>query len=172
MATQTRPAPATPVDRRRARAARAVVAAGAVVAVLTGCAYANPPETSIEYAPSDGTAVRVGDVVVGNLMVLTSGEGEPGTVVGQVSNTGADDVEVTVAVSDDASVTLDVAARGAQQIGPEGDAELTLDAVPVIPGGYLEMTVTTPGEGSVTQRVPVLDGTLPPYDEVVPSAED
>ena len=58
----------------------------AVVAVtVAGCS--SPLTTTKDYAPSDGVRVVLGSSFSGaNLLIITAGEGEPGVLVGGLTN--------------------------------------------------------------------------------------
>ena len=61
-----------------------------------------------------------------------------------------------------------VPARGTVTLGTRQEEQVRVPDVPVPPGAVLQLTVGTDRGGSVTAPVPVLDGTLPPYDPLVP----
>ena len=135
-----------------------------VALVLGGCSATNPITTQYSYAPSDGVLVQVGDgVSVDNLMVLTEGEGQPGHVLGAVVNRSTQDVRVSLQVGDGgASIPVRVPAGGEVNFAHE---KVTTPSVGVAPGGTLPATVSADDTGSVSVEIPVLDGTIPPYDE-------
>lgn len=155
----------TPLPTRRTGA---VAAALAATALLAGCSATNPITTSFEYDPSDGVSERLGDVRVGNLMVLTAEEGSAGTVLGFVSNAGDEATSVVLAVGEEQSAAIDVPAGGTVLLGPDGDESVDLDAVAAPPGSKVDVTVTSDVAGAATFEVPVLDGTLPEYADLVP----
>lgn len=151
---------------------RAVVVplALALAAGLTACSATNPITTTTNYAASDGVRVDLDDVRLGNLMVLASAEGAPGVVVGQVTNDGDQAVRVTLAVEGAVSDPVAVEARGTTLLTPDGGTEVLLEAVPAAPGAYVDLRVAVDGGGGTTASVPVLDGTLPEYADLVPDA--
>jgi hypothetical protein len=153
----------TPVRRTGSLAA-----ALAATALLAGCSATNPITTSFDYDPSDGVGERLGDVRVGNILVLTSEEGAAGTVIGFVANSGRTDASVALAVGGEQSVEIDVPAGQTVRLGPEGDETVELAAVPGAPGSKVEVTVTSDVSGAATFQVPVLDGTFPEYADLVP----
>ncbi|WP_448070852.1 hypothetical protein [Georgenia yuyongxinii] len=150
------------------RSAIAATALGAALA-LAGCSVANPITTQMEYAPSDGVRVEVTDgVVVENLMVLTESEGAEGRVVGAVVNRSGEPAVVTLSLGEGASaVPVRVPAGGTADLLADG---VTVPSVGVPPGAMLPSTVGAEGAGQVSVDVPVLDGTIPPYDEVLDQA--
>ena len=91
-----------------------------------------------------------------------------GTLLGFVANRGAQDASVVLAVGGEQSGSIDVPAGGTVRLGPDGDETVDLSAVPGIPGSKLEVTVTSDVSGAASVEVPVLDGTLPEYADLVP----
>lgn len=154
----------SPLTRRTASVAAALAAS----ALLAGCSATNPITTDFDYDPSDGVSQQLGDMQVGNLIVLTSQEGAPGTVVGFVANRGAQDASVVVAVGGQESDAIDVPAGQTVLLGPEGDQAIDLETVPAMPGSKVELVLTSDVAGGATVEVPVLDGTLPEYADLIP----
>ena len=167
MTTQHRPASLRSSVRTGPRtSALAPAAAVGLGLVLAGCSATNPATTTRDYAASDGVDVTLGDLDLGNLMVLAAEEGAPGTVLGSVTNTGGDSTTVQLGLADDAT-SLEVGAGETVLLGPEQEP-VDLAAVPVAPGALVELTVASEADGTTTVRVPVLDGTLEQYADLVP----
>jgi len=166
----------------------AVVAAGlATSLVVAGCSATNPIQTEDQYDPSDGVSITLGDVRALNLLVVTAGEGEPGVLHGALTNQGDDDASVTVtfqtsgddataaptadpttvAVPAGATVLLS-GADGAQ----DGDRTVAVDitSTPAAPGDVTTIGLTSDLAGSEQLQVPVLDGTLPQYEALLPAS--
>jgi len=166
------------VTRLRPRTAR-TAAAGLVVAAalaLTGCSATNPITTLGAYEASDGTGTTVGDVRVLNMLVVTQAEGAPGALTGALANGSREAQTVTLAVGDEEAVRLRVPASGTLLVGaPDAPAnyataDLEIAAVDVAPGGLTRLTITTGTGGTVELQVPVLDGTHPAYESIVPTS--
>lgn len=176
--------------RRTPSAARRVAGAVAVAAALgasAGCSYINPITTAEPYAASDGFRVSVGDQVRGeNLMVLTSGEGEPGVLLGALINTSDAPTTVTLEIGGDAPERLGEIPLDAKQTvllspeTPERDAVTSsapslgadlpeVGSVPAPPGGLVTLVLKTPEAGAVEVQIPVLDDTLPEYADTLPT---
>jgi hypothetical protein len=149
--------------------------AGAALATA-GCA---PITTQQTYSPSDGVLVAIGEEVrASNLLILTSGEGEPGALVGALTNRTDQPTLVTVTVgAESVDIPVDPGATVLLNApdAPEADRlaveQVTLQSVPAPPGAVADVELSTPSAGSVTVSVPVLDGTLEPYGELVPGGE-
>jgi hypothetical protein len=139
------------------------------VAGLTGCSEFSEQTTTLQYAPADGTQLDLGDNVgVRNAILLSDGNGEPGSLLVTVYNYGRDGATVTFAGNGiDGSFPLDPGQ--VLMIGPEGEEQLRVDSVSERPGELVPLQVSA---GSTTEelKVPVLDGTQPEFEELVPTA--
>lgn len=144
----------------------AAVALGAGAAALSGCSFVNPIQTLEPYAPGDGVRVQVADgVSVENLLVVAEDEGEPGRVLGAVSNDTGEQIHVTMTFADAGeAVSLSV-----DNFVNFTDSELVLQRTPAPPGGTATAEVSVATTGAVTVEVPVLDGTLEHYAEYIPA---
>jgi len=162
------------VQRRPLRPARArAVALGTALAVgasLGGCSMFSEQTTqNVDYSPSDGSQAELGPIGVRNFVLLSQGEGQPATLIGSLFNSSDEDVQVavTVAGGTDAQI-FEVPASGSVTIGPEAEDQLRLDSIDVIPGLLVQVLVTD-GEAQAQLSVPVLDGALPAYADLVPT---
>ena len=140
---------------------------------LSGC---SPITTQMVYSPGDGIRATLGDQVeAANLLLLTSGEGDAGLLVGGFTNLTDDQAELTVTVGGE-SFGLPIGPRETVLLGaPEGVPgptvvveEVRIDSVPAPPGAFTDVTLATMEAGELTVGVPVLDGTLEPYDALIP----
>lgn len=149
------------------KSARLALAAIALAA-LTGCSVTNPIQTQVVYSASDGARIVVGETIEAkNLLVLTSAQGEPGALIGAVTNRGSQDASVTISVQGAGSQELELAPGESHRF--VGEDLVRFDAVDARPGQTLPITVSSGTEGAVSATVPVLDGTLPEYGEVLES---
>ncbi len=154
----------------RTRRAAALVLLAAVA--LTGCSQTNPVITDQEYSAADGVRALLGDVRATNLLVVAAERGGPGVAAGSLTNDGDVDTTVTLSFAGDAHPTdLDVAAGATVLFGTGSGTGETVEigSVDAEPGGLLELTLSSPQDGSTTLRVPVLDGTLPQYAPLLPT---
>ncbi|WP_258724288.1 hypothetical protein [Cellulomonas sp. NS3] len=148
----------------------ATVAVALVGAGLAGCSATNPITTQEPYAPSDGVRVTLGDLTAENLLVLTAGAGEAASLQGALSNDGAETLEVTFALEDGTEVgTVEVSAGDGVLLGGTDGEELLFTSADA-PGATTDVTISTAAGGSETIAVPVLDGTLPEYEDLVPTS--
>jgi hypothetical protein len=156
------------VARSRTSARPVVVGAVALVAaaVLSGCSATNPITTEMAYAASDGVRATLGDLTAENLLLVAEAAETPGALQGALTNRGDDDLEVELELDGDVAL-VPVAAGETVLLGGEDGEEVVLDT-PGEPGSTVEMTLTTDAAGAQTVPVPVLDGTLPEYADLVP----
>jgi hypothetical protein len=149
-----------------------IAAAAAAVLGLAGCSATNPITTAEAYNVVDGVQADLEpDVKAHNLLVVTAEEGAAGVMSGALANQGRETVEVTLQAEGADEVTIEVPARGAVLLGADGGEQVELDSVEAAPGSLLPVTLSTPQGGSTEVGVPVFDGTLPEYAELVPEEE-
>ncbi|WP_407344630.1 hypothetical protein [Pengzhenrongella phosphoraccumulans] len=146
--------------------AAGMVALAAVA--ITGC---SPLTTTKPYAPSDGVRVVLGSTFsAANLLIISEAEGEPGVLVGGLTNKSDSPISVTLSPKGATEATVRVPAGETVLLGGDNDPPLEIDKVGVAPGAVLPMTISTRDGGSEDVSIPVLDGTLPQYANLVPTA--
>ncbi|WP_323960267.1 hypothetical protein GC088_02080 [Arthrobacter sp. JZ12] len=144
------------------------VAGTAVLALLgaTGCSATSLQATTLEYSASDGIVEQVGPVLLRNILIVTSDEGEPGALLGTLFNESDSPVQVTISgENEDAQITID--ANDKYVFEEETGDDSTLAGISEIPGSLVDLEFSVNSENA-TFRVPVLDGTLEEYREYVP----
>ncbi|MFD2841476.1 hypothetical protein ACFSYH_12995 [Populibacterium corticicola] len=143
--------------------------AGGLVLGVTACA---PSTTDLYYAASDGTRVTLdeGTVEVINLMILTSGEGGTAHVHGAIKNHTTDD-NVASLVSEDGALNLQVELSSQQTVNLSNDdvAGTEIADFPAKPGSTLDVQLSDAAGNAKVVHVPVLDGTLPEYQDHAPT---
>ncbi|GIG35416.1 hypothetical protein [Cellulomonas pakistanensis] len=153
---------------RSRTSARPVVvgAALALAAALSGCSVTNQITTELAYSASDGVRATLGDLTAENLMLVAEAADAPGALQGALTNRGDEPLTVSLALAGESErVRLD-AGETVLLGGSEGE-EIVFDA-PGAPGATVDMTLSTGAAGEQTVPVPVLDGTLPEYRDLVP----
>jgi hypothetical protein len=145
-------------------------AVGAVLlaAALTGCSATNPITTQDSYAASDGVQVEIGDVQGENLLLVAAEADAPGALQGALTNFGDDTVTVSISTDGDAE-QIRVRAGETVLIGGTEGEDVVL-STPDAPGALTTLTLSSGPGGTQEVRVPVLDGTLPEYADLVPDA--
>ncbi|SDI42140.1 hypothetical protein SAMN04488693_11112 [Arthrobacter subterraneus] len=146
----------------------AVTAGSAVLALLgaTGCSATSLQATTLQYSASDGIVEQVGPVLLRNILIITSDEGEPGRLLGTMFNESDSPVQVTIDGENESS-QITIEANDKYVFEDEVDDDGTLQGISEIPGALVDLDFTVNSE-SQTFRVPVLDGTLEEYREYVP----
>lgn len=155
---------------RALRPTRAMLVASAVVATLAvgGCSQMSPQTTQLKYAASDGVMGNKGALGVRNLMLIASDEGGEANVVGTFVNTSDSPLNVTLATEAGPAGTVTVPANSSTAVGPE-DANKATAKVGGKPGALAAMKISA-GSDQLELKVPILDGTLPEYSTLVPTA--
>lgn len=155
--------------RRRLFAPLALALSVAVGA--TGCTLTAEIATMKEYDPSDGVGTEVGELALRNILLITNDEGDANLVM-TVVNSGGDDVQLTIQHTEGSNrknTTLEIAAAPAlTRVGDDPSAGVILSGNEIQAGGLVPVYfqyANFPGE---LVMVPVLDGTLPEYELLVP----
>ena len=149
------------------RPALALGVAGLALA-LSAC---SPITTDEPYAASDGIRAQVGDLEVLNLMIVSASKGAEGRLLGAATSSSAEPDTLTIAAQD-GSIDVPVTLGAGETVNFSGaeDEAILIDDVPVAPGANVLVTLMNSAGESVDVYVPVLDGTLAEYADVVPSA--
>lgn len=145
---------------------RAGLSAAAAAALLStaGCAYINPPATTMAYSPADGIVEQVGDVKLANMLVVATAADAEGRVLGTLVNDGDEAVTLTMDI-DGATAEVQIPANGT--VALEEAEPVVVDRAGADPGLMVETEFSTGGE-SITELLPVLDHTFERYAEFIP----
>lgn len=144
----------------------AAAAAALAVVTLAGCSYVNPITTQEYYAASDGVHLNIDDVEAQNLILFTSGAGEPAVLVGTLVNRGTEDVELRVSFDGQTATTVPAPAGTSVVLSPIDGVEVP-GVSPVLPGQVTDVGFANDSDGYFTLSIPVMDGTLPQYTAIV-----
>jgi hypothetical protein len=158
-------APAGPL-LRPSRRRLAVAVAGSALA-LSGCQVMSPVQTDEVYMPADGVGVELGVVEVRDLVVVSAGRDQPGTLSGAMSNTSSEAQRVGFALQDGQPVFTEAKPYSQERIS--GDSQVQLPAVPAEPGDTVTLTVQSESAPAVVVTVPVVPATGY-YETVSPTA--
>lgn len=139
----------------------------AVLALLTGCDLFAPQDTKDIEETSDGVSGAVGQVFVGNAVLLTLQSGTPTNLVASLVNNGDKTEHVAVSTSvGSESVTLKPSE--VVQVGSsDGGQTIQFEKLGAKPGSLANVTFDT-GTETLTLQVPVLDGSLEQYKDLAP----
>jgi hypothetical protein len=143
-----------------------IAAVAVLCAMLAGCSFITPQETKGMPETSIGRNFRVGDVMVGNIVLVTD-DGQVGNVVGTLVNLGSRTTRLTITSDRGDSFTVTLDPNVFVQVGRPGGV---IDFVDIAsPAGSLSDTLFRVEDGSErTVAVPVLDDSLPQLEGLSP----
>lgn len=143
------------------------IAAGLLIGT-TGCSFTSPIASLKVYSPSDGEQLTIGDIHVRNMILLSNGTTE--SLIGSIVNSGLTDALVTIQYSDINDVkqttALNIAAGKKLDLGYNGNPGISINS-DALPGQILAIYFGAGSEPATELAVPVLDGTLKQYAELV-----
>ena len=148
------------------RTAAAAAIAAATLGGLTACDLFAPQDTLYIEEASVGVSATVGNVFVGNA-VLVQGEGDTANLVTTLVNTGGETEKVTINPSGGTSIDVTLEPRETKRIGNPPSEESLVTGVEGKPGGLTTVSVTS-GGNSVGLQVPIVTGALQPYGTLTP----
>lgn len=155
----------------KSRLIASIVLGTAVVLGTTGCNMLAPQATTIEYNPGDGVSVDTGTIQVRNAFVV-SDDGKDGNLVVAFYN---DDPESAATVNIEfgengkgGQATVRVPAGTLVSLGGDDEGPLLLEGINTQPGALLPMYFQSGDASGELTLVPVLDGTLSYYEDLVP----
>jgi hypothetical protein len=140
---------------------------GAFALGLTGCAYVTPQATTVEYSASDGANGAVGDVRIANLLALSE-DGADVALVGRITNNSDGDARVKIASIDFPEISATVSVPEGEYVDLGIDEQVILEGIDGEVGGDLHLFVQYGDQEPTTMDVPVLDGSLPEYEQYLP----
>ncbi|WP_400995889.1 hypothetical protein [Agromyces sp. GXQ0307] len=148
-------------------AASAALALGIAIGG-SGCAMLTYQATTEKYDASDGVSADVGALDVRNVLVV-SDEGEEGNLVLSVTNTGTDDETLSVQFVDQGDTfEIDVDGGETVSLGTAEEEPLLIENLDAEVGGLVSVYLQAGSAEGVEINVPVLDGRLPEYEDLVP----
>jgi hypothetical protein len=151
-----------------------LVASAALSALVlmgaTGCTFITPQSTKTEYAASDGINVSDpdGPIDVRNVLVVATEDGSVGNLVAGIVNPTDESATLTIALADSETFTITVPAGDTVSLGADEDP-LRIVGLDTKPGATVEIHFQSGDSTGVKAEVPVLDGSLPYYADLVPS---
>ncbi|BDZ55687.1 DNA modification methylase [Agromyces marinus] len=152
----------------KARLAASVALALGIALGGSGCAMITYQATTEAYDPSDGVSADVGALDVRNILVISE-DGEEGNLILAVVNTGDDDATLEIEFVDSGdSYEIDVEAGQTISLGTEDEEPLLIEGLDAEVGGNVDVYLQSGSAEGVQVSVPVLDGGLPEYADLVP----
>ncbi|MEN2741795.1 hypothetical protein ABCS02_28755 [Microbacterium sp. X-17] len=152
--------------RRVLRRAAAALVGVAVLGLLTGCDLFAPQDTKYIQETADGVNGDIGPIFIGNAVLLTAQSSSPASLVATLVNQGESSEEVRI-VTTAGSETVTVKPAESVQLGTSDGQTVTFDGLDAKPGSLEPVTFQT-STMTETLNVPVLDGSLPQYQDLVP----
>jgi len=146
------------------RPGRPWAAAGLAALALgvAGCSTLNPATIATPYQAADGTSATIpgAGIKLNNFLVVSEAKGEPGQVVGAVTNPTSRPVLITMQTDlgetgQPAQTQIRVPANGITQVGPSGTQVLVSDT-PVEPGSLMGISANYETDGGISLSVPVV----------------
>lgn len=153
-----------------------LVAAAAISALVllgtTGCTFITPQSTKIEYPASDGVNIsdESGPIVVRNALIVANEDGSVGNFVAAFVNPTGEKATMTVTVEGGDPMVVSVPAGGSISLGANEDPLRIVD-LDTMPGATVDVHFQSGDSAGVKAAIPVLDGTLPYYADLVPSSK-
>lgn len=153
----------------KSRLVASLAISAAVIVGATGCSMISPVATQIQYSASDGVNVPGdGPVLVRNALIVANEDGTVGNFVAALVNDTQETASITIEVEGLAPATVKVKPGNPVSLGA-GAEPLLLEGLDAMPGTTIAVYFQTgDAEGQLVQ-VPVLDGSLAQYADLVPS---
>lgn len=159
----------------KARVAASIALALAVAFGTAGCGFIAPQATTKHYDASDGVSGNVGQIDVRNAIIITDAkDGTVGSLVVTIVNNDSKTVDLSIQGGDQSSATTTVSIKPGQvkQFGsdPESNSKSNVFFAnfSAKPGSLFPVYFQYGDETGVRLVVPVLDGALPEYRDLVP----
>lgn len=143
-----------------------------VVLGTSGCAMLSTQATTIPYSPSDGVNIPdSGPLQVRNVLIVTDEEGADGQLIAAIVNSTGDAHTLTIEYGEGSSASSEsirVPANSTLSLGTEETEPIALSGIDTLPGQNLPMYFQSGDAEGVLMDVPVLDGALDYYGELLP----
>lgn len=155
----------------------ASLALGAVVALsASGCASLTHQATTISYSPSDGVNVPAPEgapapIEVRNAVVIADAEGRDGNLAAALVNTSDESATLNLEW-DGQTATVRVPAGEVLSLGAGSEEPLLLEGIDTPAGATLPLYFQSGDAEGVLTEVPVLDGCLEHFADLVPGGEE
>jgi len=151
----------------------ASLALGALVVLGTsGCAMLSTQATQLQYSASDGVNIPdSGPLQVRNVLIVSDEEGVDGVLVAAIVNATSDSHTLNIEYGEGSSKTTEsirVPANTTVSLGTEETEALPLEGIDTKPGANLPMFFQSGDDDGVLFDVPVLDGSLDYYGDLLP----
>lgn len=155
----------------KSRLAASLVLSALVLTGATGCTFITHQASTIAYSPSDGVNIddTAGPLQVRNALIVATDDGSQGSFVAVVVNPTTQHASLTVEIEGLAPLTVNVPAGQTVSLGGT-DEPLLIDPLGLDAGATVTTYFQSGDANGATAEVPVLDGTLSYYEDLLPSA--
>ena len=155
----------------RARLTASVLLGSLVIALTSGCTFMTDQATMQPYDPSDGTSAVIDGVKVLNILMLSE-DGETASLLMNIANEANSSATVNVQYENAAGQKVDesvhVNANAVKSVGNQPDATLIMKGIDGAPGSLFPVFLQIGDAAGQQVQVPVLDGSLPYYADLLP----
>lgn len=152
--------------------ATSVLLAAVVVGSLGGCTFTAPQTNQLAYDPSDGVSGSTGAIELRNALLITDDDTTSANFVVSMVNTGVQNVTLRVSwegASGRVERNVYIPQNSVKSFGAEND-QIVLGDIDAEPGSLFPVYVQYGDHEGEEIRVPVLDGTLPEYEDLLPAS--
>jgi len=151
----------------------ASLALGALVVLGTsGCAMISTQATTIQYSPSDGVNIPdSGPLQVRNVLIVADDDGNDGNLIAAIVNTTSDSQTLRIEFGEGSAKTTEsirVPANSTVSLGTDETEPVLLEGIDTKPGAVLPMYFQSGDGEGILFDVPVLDGSLDYYGDLLP----
>lgn len=157
---------------KRAQRLSLIAAIGIGAMAFTGCSAINEQSTTRVYSASDGVRLDMGQLELRNMLIISEAAGGAGRVAGTFYNQADSDITLTISGAQGSQTEITVKPGVPLVLNSKSDKAI-LSTMDQAPGSNESIELRQSGAGSETAtiKVPVLDGTLAEYTNLVPSEE-
>ena len=154
-----------------------LVASAAISALVllgaTGCTFITPQSTEIQYSASDGVNIAdtEGPLEIRNAMIIATEDGSTGNLVAAIVNPTDKAATLTVEIEGLDPLTVRVGADDSISLGANAEP-LRIDDLDTMPGATIKVYFQSGDATGAAADVPVLDGSLSYYADLVPQDDD
>jgi hypothetical protein len=158
----------------KSRLIASVALSAAVLLGTSGCALVSTQATEIPYSPGDGVNIPdSGPLKVRNALIITDSEGETANMIAAIVNETDEPQTLRLELGEGSTAQTATVRVDAGETISLGDTEddtppLELDEIDGAPGSTVPVYFQSGDSEGVLYEVPVLDGELDYYNDLLP----
>ncbi|WP_425862592.1 hypothetical protein [Arthrobacter sp. TWP1-1] len=155
---------------KRAQRLSLIAAIGIGAMAFTGCSAINEQSTTRVYSASDGVRLDLGQLELRNVLIVSEAADGPGRVAGTFYNQSESDITLTISGAQGSQTEITVKPGVPTVLNSASDSAI-LSTVAGAPGMVETIELRTSGGATETAslQVPVMDGTLKEYKNLIPT---